>query len=128
MLNIINRLTRGEAKMEELDELEELCLSVRDGSLCGLGSTAPNPVLTSLRYFREEYEAHTQGICPTGKCQEMISYSINDECIGCTKCVQVCPVNAIEYKPYEKHNIDLELCTKCDSCREICPVEAVIKG
>jgi NADH:ubiquinone oxidoreductase subunit F (NADH-binding) len=128
MLHIIDRLSKGEAKMEELKELEELCVSVKAGSLCGLGTSAPNPVLTSLKYFRDEYEAHTKGICPTGRCQDLITYRITDECIGCTKCVQVCPVDAIEYKPYEKHSIDIEICTKCDSCREICPVEAVTKG
>ena len=128
MLHIITRLSKGEATLADLDELEGLCTCVKEGSLCGLGTTAPNPVITSLKYFREEYEAHTKGICPAGRCKDLIKYSINDNCIGCTKCVQVCPVDAIPYTPYEKHVIDTELCTKCDSCREVCPVLAVDKG
>ncbi len=125
MLNIIDRLSKGEATLEDLDELESLCLSVKAGSLCGLGRTAPNPILTGLRYFREEYEAHTRGICPTGKCRDLIKYIITDKCTGCTKCSQECPVNAIAFRPYEKHEIDNQLCTKCDNCRVTCPEDAI---
>ncbi len=125
MLNIITRLSDGEAAISEIDELEKLCHSIQEGSLCGLGKTAPNPVLTGLKYFREEYEAHTKGICPANKCQHLIKYSINDNCTGCTKCFQECPVNAISYRPYEKHEIDQQICTKCDNCRIVCPVNAV---
>ncbi|MFO7574653.1 MAG: NADH-ubiquinone oxidoreductase-F iron-sulfur binding region domain-containing protein, partial [Bacteroidales bacterium] len=128
MLRIITRLTEGKASMEDIEELERLCHYVKDGSLCGLGRTAPNPVITTLLYFRDEFEAHTRGICPAGRCKDMIKYTVNDNCIGCTKCVQVCPVDAIPYTPYEKHTIDQELCTKCDSCREVCPVDAIDKG
>ena len=125
MLNIITRLSEGKAALSEIDELEKLCHSVQEGSLCGLGKTAPNPVLTGLRYFREEWEAHTKGICPSKKCPALIRYSITDSCTGCTKCFQECPVNAIAFKPYEKHDIDQQLCTKCDNCRIVCPVNAV---
>ncbi len=128
MLDIVTRLTRGEATLEDLDELNRLCRYVREGSLCGLGKTAPNPIITTLLYFRDEFEAHTRGICPAGRCKDLIKYTVNDKCIGCTKCVQVCPVNAIPFTPYEKHTIDQELCTKCDSCREVCPVDAIDKG
>lgn len=127
MLRIVTRLSEGKATIADLDELHRLCHFVKDGSLCGLGKTAPNPVITNLLYFRDEFEAHTRGICPAGRCTELIKYTVNDNCIGCTKCVQVCPVNAIPFTPYEKHHIDLTLCTKCDSCREVCPVLAIDK-
>ncbi len=125
MLNIIERLSRGEATSGDLTELEDLCNSVKNGSLCGLGKTAPNPVLTGLKYFREEYEAHTKGICPTGKCRDLIKYVVTDKCNGCTICSQQCPVDAIPFTPYEKHAIDQNLCTKCDNCRIVCPVTAI---
>ena len=127
MLDILDRFSKGKAKLDELDRLEELCHSVINGSLCGLGKTAPNPVLTSIKYFREEYEAHTRGICPAGKCPDLITYRINDDCIGCTLCARECPVDAIEYRPYEKHEIDSELCIKCDSCYQVCPANAIEK-
>jgi NADH-quinone oxidoreductase subunit F len=125
MLNIITRLSEGKAEAAEIDELEKLCKSVKDGSLCGLGSTAPNPVLTGLRYFREEYEEHTRGICRAKKCRDLVQYRINDNCTGCTKCSQDCPVNAIPFTPYEKHEIDQLICTKCDNCRIVCPENAI---
>jgi NADH:ubiquinone oxidoreductase subunit F (NADH-binding)/NADH:ubiquinone oxidoreductase subunit E len=125
MLDIITRISEGKAAISDLDELEKLSLYVKDGSLCGLGKTAPNPVLTGLRYFREEYEAHTKGICPAGKCQHLIKYFVTEDCTGCTKCSQDCPVNAIPFTPYERHLIDQELCTKCDNCRIVCPENAI---
>lgn len=125
MLNILTLLSEGNATMADIDELERLSHDVKNGSLCGLGKTAPNPVLTGLQYFREEYEAHTRKICPAKKCRELIRYVITDNCTGCTKCYQECPVGAIEFKPYEKHNIDNAKCTKCDNCRIVCPENAV---
>ncbi len=125
MLNIITRLSEGKATLVEIDDLEKLCKSVKDGSLCGLGKTSPNPVLTGLRYFREEYEAHTRSICPAKKCQDLIKYVVTDKCTGCTKCSQDCPVKAIPFKPYEKHDIDQLICTKCDNCRIVCPENAI---
>lgn len=126
MLDILERITEGKGKTEDLAELEKLAEWTGKGSLCGLGKTAPNPVLSTLKYFREEYEAHINGICPTGKCMPLITYSINDDCIGCTKCAQECPVDAIPFMPHEVHNIDTELCIKCDACRQVCPVDAVV--
>jgi NADH:ubiquinone oxidoreductase subunit F (NADH-binding)/NADH:ubiquinone oxidoreductase subunit E/(2Fe-2S) ferredoxin/Pyruvate/2-oxoacid:ferredoxin oxidoreductase delta subunit len=125
MLDILEKLCRGEAKKDDLGKLEELAYQTRDGSLCGLGKTAPNPVLTTLIHFREEYEAHLDGICPAGKCQELINYHITEDCIGCTICAQKCPVDAIPAVPYQTHEIIQEKCTKCDICRQVCPHDTV---
>lgn len=125
MLNIITRLTEGKATLEDITELENLSQLVKDGSLCGLGKTAPNPVLTGLKYFREEYEEHTKGICRANRCRDLIKYNVNDNCTGCTKCSQECPVKAIPFKPYEKHEINQLICTKCDNCRIVCPEKAI---
>lgn len=125
MLNIVTNLSEGKATAADIDELEKLCNSVRDGSLCGLGKTAPNPVLTGLRYFRDEYIAHTKGVCPAGKCRDLVKYNITEDCTGCTKCSQDCPVNAIPFTPYERHVINQDLCTKCDNCRIVCPENAI---
>ena len=125
MLDILERLSIGKAASAELDELEALCTSVAKGSLCGLGKSAPNPVITGLRYFREEYEEHTKGICRAKKCQSLVKYVITEKCTGCTKCSQECPVNAIAFKPYERHEIDQQICTKCDNCRIVCPENAI---
>ncbi len=125
MLDILNKITSGKGEKGDIEKLEKLAEWTQKGSLCGLGKTAPNPVLSTLKYFREEYEAHINGVCPTGKCTDLITYSVNDECIGCTKCVQKCPVDAIPFTPHEKHSIDTELCIKCDACRVVCPVDAI---
>ena len=125
MLELLNRLCNGKADRHHLEELERLAPQVAQGSLCGLGKTAPNPVLTTLRYFRDEYEAHLQGRCPAGKCTALIKYQIRENCTGCTICAQHCPVDAIPMTPYARHVIDLDKCTRCDSCRQVCPHEAV---
>ncbi len=125
MLDILNNLCTGKGKKGDLEELEKLAEWTKIGSLCGLGKTAPNPILSSLKYFREEYEAHLNGVCSTGKCTELITYSVNEKCIGCTLCAQKCPVDAIAFKPHEKHEIDTGLCIKCDACRQVCPEDAI---
>jgi len=126
MLDMLDNLTQGKGKPGDLEKLEKLAEWTKKGSLCGLGRSAPNPVLSTLKYFREEYEAHLNGKCPTGKCAALVNYSITDDCIGCTKCVQRCPVDAIPFAPHEKHVINSELCIKCDACRQVCPVNAVV--
>ena len=125
MLDILERLCAGQGRKGDLEQLEELSRLVGAGSICGLGKTAPNPVLSTLRYFREEYEAHVAGYCPAKKCTALIDYRINDKCIGCTICAQHCPVDAIPMTPYRRHTIDLNLCTRCDTCYQVCPENAV---
>jgi NADH-quinone oxidoreductase subunit F len=125
MLDILDRLCTGKATRTNLAELEHLSHQVSAGSLCGLGRTAPNPVLTTLRYFRDEYEAHVQGRCPARKCAALIHYTINRDCTGCTICAQHCPVDAIPMMPYAQHVIDDVKCTRCDTCRRVCPYNAV---
>ena len=125
MLTILERICDGQGKLEDLDMLEDLAKKIIKGSLCGLGKTAPNPVLTSLRYFRDEYIAHINGHCPAKKCKALITYTIDESCIGCTKCAQNCPADAIENLPHRIHTIDLEKCIKCDVCRLVCPTDSV---
>ena len=125
MLDILTKITTGKGALKDLDELEYLASWTKKGSLCGLGKSAPNPILSTLKYFRDEYIAHINGKCPSGKCQSLIKYQINDLCIGCTKCAQKCPTDAILFKPHEKHEVITDLCIKCDACRQVCPVEAV---
>ena len=126
MLDILDRIVAGKGKPSDLDDLEHLAHMVNAGSLCGLGKTAPNPVLSTLRYFRHEYEAHLAGHCPAGKCKDLLQYRITDQCIGCTLCAQHCPVQAIPFTPYNKHSIQQEKCTRCDTCRLVCPKGAVV--
>jgi NADH:ubiquinone oxidoreductase subunit F (NADH-binding) len=126
MLDILTRICEGRGKSGDLGELEELAVMVKAGSICGLGKTAPNPVLSTLRYFREEYEAHLAGRCPAGRCKALVRYRITDDCIGCTLCAQHCPADAIPMTPYVQHRIDLDKCTRCDTCRQVCPADAVI--
>ena len=125
MLDILNKLCSGKAEMADIDKLEELALNVKKASLCGLGKTAPNPVLTTLKYFRDEYEEHVNGVCKTGTCKDMVKYVVTDNCAGCTKCAKACPVDAIPYTPYEVHAIDVEKCVKCGLCVDECSFDAI---
>ncbi len=125
MLEILERICAGHGVFEDLHKLEELGETISSSSLCGLGKTAPNPVLSTLRYFRDEYEAHLNGHCPAGKCTALVDYRVTELCVGCTICAQHCPAGAIELKPYERHEIDTERCTRCDICRVGCPEHAI---
>ncbi|MCB0547118.1 MAG: NAD(P)H-dependent oxidoreductase subunit E [Phaeodactylibacter sp.] len=125
MADILDRICSGSGKMKDLEELEMLSGWTSKGSLCGLGKTAPKPVSTTLQHFRHEYEEHINGRCPAGKCKSLITYSINEKCIGCTICAQKCPTDAIAFRPHERHEINMELCIRCNNCREVCPYEAV---
>ena len=122
---ILERICAGKGKKADLAELEDLGNHVVAGSLCGLCGTAPNPVLTTLKYFREEYEAHLNGHCPAGKCKDLISYVIEDHCIGCTICAQHCPTDAIAVTPFRQHFVEDDLCIKCDLCFQVCPEDAI---
>ncbi|MGO8748840.1 MAG: NAD(P)H-dependent oxidoreductase subunit E [Thermoguttaceae bacterium] len=126
MLDILDRIATGTGKTGDLEDLEDLAVTVGSASICGLGKTAPNPVLSTLRYFRDEYRAHLEGHCPAGKCKDLIEYRITERCIGCTICAQHCPVDAIPMTPYARHVINQEICTRCDTCRAVCPTKAVI--
>mgnify|MGYP001428818151 FL=1 len=114
MLEILERITKGEGRMEDMDELEQLCISIKDGSLCGLGQTAPNPVLTTLKYFKDEYIAHIRDKkCPAKQCKSLITYSIlKDKCTGCTACARKCPTEAITGERKQPHSIEQEKCIK----------------
>ena len=125
MLDILERLCAGQGKAADLEELEYLGKMVKKSSLCGLGKTAPNPVLSTLKYFRNEYEAHLQGRCPAARCRALITYSVTDDCIGCTLCAQNCPAEAIAMKPYQKHEIDSQKCIRCGTCKAVCPSDAI---
>jgi len=126
MLDILDRICTGEGKGCDLGELERLAVTVAAGSVCGLGRTAPNSVLSTLKYFRHEYEAHLDGRCPAGKCRDLITYRVTNKCIGCTLCAQHCPVGAIAMRPYEEHSIDSCRCTRCGTCLTVCPEGAVV--
>jgi len=125
MLEILTKLCAGEGSQKDLKELEQLAQLTQSASLCGLGKTAPNPLLSTLKHFREEYEAHVKGTCPSGVCTNLIRYAITDTCIGCTLCSTNCPVDAIPFEPHAVHTIDQEKCIRCDSCRVVCPEDAV---
>ena len=129
MLEMLERITKGEGKDGDIELLEELCYSVKDGALCGLGQTAPNPVLTTIKYFRNEYEAHiNEKKCPAGECTDLIEYKIiEDKCKGCTLCARNCPVNAISGEIKKAHVINNETCIKCGKCYSSCKFGAIIK-
>ena len=129
LYEMLDKITKGEATMEDLDKMEKLCYYIKNNSLCGLGQTAPNPVLSTLRYFKDEYIAHIQDKkCPAGVCSKLLSYKIlPDKCKGCTKCARNCPVNAITGKVKEAHVIDQAKCIKCGACMSNCNFGAIIK-
>ncbi|NOY00427.1 MAG: 4Fe-4S dicluster domain-containing protein, partial [Verrucomicrobia bacterium] len=125
MGEILDRLCEGKGRKGDLEKLETLAAITKEGSLCGLGVTAPNPVLSCMQYFREEFEAHIAGKCPAKKCVPLVRYDIDDTCIGCTRCAQYCPTDAIPMNPYKHHVIQDPMCTRCDICLQVCPVDAI---
>ncbi len=128
MLEILERITAGEGKENDIEQLEDLANKIKISSLCGLGQTAPNPVLTTIKYFREEYEVHIkEKRCPAHSCVALIDYKIDtDKCTGCVLCLKKCPVDAISGKPKEPHTIHSETCIKCGICYDVCKFDAVI--
>ena len=129
MLEILTRITQGKGEMEDLQRLEDLAVNINKSSLCGLGQSAPNPVLTTLRYFRDEYIAHIEEKrCPAKVCSALLSYRIvEDKCIGCTLCARVCPVNCISGSVKNPHVIDQELCIRCGECFKACKFDAIVR-
>ena len=127
MLNILTGICEGRGQEGDIELLEEMAERVGEASLCALGQTAPNPVLTTIKYFREEYEAHIrEKRCPAGECKELISYRIlEDKCTGCTLCFKNCPVDAISGERKQLHVIDPEKCIKCGMCYNVCRFDAV---
>ncbi|MDF2677767.1 MAG: dehydrogenase [Bacillota bacterium] len=128
LFEILENITKGRATERDLDNLKELAEIVKDTSLCGLGQTSPNPILSTLKYFEDEFVSHIRDRkCPAGVCKELLMYEITDKCIGCTRCAKICPVTCIHGKFKELHVIDQERCIKCGSCYEVCPVSAIIR-
>ncbi|MEA4872977.1 MAG: NADH-quinone oxidoreductase subunit NuoF [Synergistaceae bacterium] len=129
MLEMLTAITDGKGKEGDIEKLEKLAKSIKAGALCALGQTAPNPILSTLRYFRDEYEAHIyEKRCPAGVCTALIGYKITEKCVGCGLCKKVCPVDAISGEPKGKHTIDPEKCIRCGACMEKCPFKAIIRG
>ena len=128
MLEILERITKGEGKDGDIELLEELAMKIKDGSMCGLGQTAPNPVLTTIKYFRNEYEDHIYNKkCTAKSCKSLISFNITDACKGCTACAKKCPVGAISGEKKEMHVIDHDKCIKCGKCEETCKFGAIVR-
>ncbi len=128
MLEILDRICEGKGTLEDLDKLQALSHSIKDSALCGLGQTAPNPVLSTLEHFRDEYIAHVvDKKCPAGVCTDLLQIVIEDGCIGCTACTRVCPVDAITGERKSPHVIDQEKCIKCGACIDKCPVKVIVK-
>jgi NADH-quinone oxidoreductase subunit F len=128
LYELLDKISKGKGTQQDLVDLKELSEIVKDTSLCGLGQTAPNPILSNMKYFMDEFETHVKDKkCPASVCKDLLRYVITDKCIGCTRCAKKCPVTCIIGKVKEKHVIDQERCIKCGACYELCPVNAIIR-
>ena len=129
LLEILDKITKGKGTLEDIDRLETLCESIKSSALCGLGQTAPNPVLSTLKYFRDEYIAHVvDKKCPAGVCKALLSYKIvEDKCKGCSACSRKCPVGAISGVIKSPYKIDTTKCVKCGVCMDTCRFDAIVK-
>jgi NADP-reducing hydrogenase subunit HndC len=129
MLEILERIVEGKGEEGDIEKLETLAKNIKGTALCGLGQTAPNPVLSTLRYFRDEYEAHIKDKrCPAGHCQALLRYFITEKCVGCTACAKVCPVSCISGKVKARHVINQSKCIKCGQCQAKCRFAAITRG
>jgi len=131
MYDILTKISEGKGTIEDIENLEVLASMVSETSLCGLGQTAPNPVLSTLKHFKDEYLAHVEDhYCPAGVCRDLTNYIIDDTCVGCTKCATNCPVGAIAGWPKAQHKLDMDLCIRCGACKQACPVGSIktVKG
>jgi len=127
LLGILDKISSGRGKASDIDELESLSNTIINASLCGLGMSSPNPVLSTLKHFRSEYLAHLEKKCPAAVCQNLVDFEITDKCAMCTQCIRICPVNAIVGELKQPHTLCKDKCIKCGKCIPVCPTGAIVR-